>query len=490
MSYGLILIAIGALIVVGVTVAAMSRYKTVPADKILVISGWVGGGKTIHCQHSGARFIWPLIQEYAFLPLRPMQIDIKLEGALSKQNIRINIPSRFTIGVSTEPNVMGAAAERLLSMSLEEIKENAEEIIFGQLRATIATMDIESINADRESFEQKVMDNVEGELRKIGLRLINVNIKDIEDENGYIEALGKKATAEAINRAKIEVAVQNKTGAIGEASAMREQRIEVADADAKAILGENQAKINIANSDSDRDVSMAEAKKRSEAAKQVQAAKAQEETYLAEKEAELKRAERAEAELKADIVVPSEIEKKKVVIQAEADAEKVKIAAAADAERVKIAAAADAEKVKIAADANAFSLAAEGRGHGEKIRQELIGRAEGVQALLTKQAEGLRSIVEAAGGDAEKAAMLMITDKLPELVKIQVEAIKNLKIDKVTVWDNGGGKGGEKSSTANFLSGLMGSVPPLQELFGMAGMDLPKYLGEAKKKESESEDPA
>ena len=171
-----------------------------------------------------------------------MTVDIRLEAALSKQNIRVNVPSRFTFGIGTTLELMNNAAERLLSLSTAQIEETAKDIIFGQLRATIATMDIEEINGDRETFESRVLENIESELMKIGLRLINVNISDITDESGYIEALGQRAAAEAINKARIQVAEQDRNGAVGSANAEQDRRVRVASANAKAVTGENEAK--------------------------------------------------------------------------------------------------------------------------------------------------------------------------------------------------------------------------------------------------------
>ncbi|MBO4922684.1 MAG: flotillin family protein, partial [Bacteroidales bacterium] len=101
--------------------------------------------------------------------------------------------------------------------------------------------------------------------------------------------------------------------------------------------------------------------------------------------------------------------------------------------------------------------------------------ARGALEILSKQAAGFGKLVEAAGGDAKDAITMLISDKLPELVKTQVEAVKGINIDKVTVWD-GGSKDGGKTATANFISGMMQSVPPLDEIFKMAGMSLPSYL--------------
>ena len=423
-------------------IVLIRRYKRCPSDRILVVYGKVGGGQSAKCIHGGAAFIIPVIQDYEFLDLTPMSIEVNLVNALSKQNIRVNVPSRFTIGVSTEPGVMQNAAERLLGLGLPDIQELAKEIIFGQLRLVVASMDIEEINSDRDKFLTNISQSVESELKKVGLKLINVNITDIVDESGYIEALGKEAAAHAINAARKSVAEKTRDGSIGEANAVQDERTQVAAANAQAVEGENTAKIAVANSDSLRRQREAEAERVAIASEKVQSAKALEESYAAEKEAETARAERERSSQMADIIVPAEIDKRKVEIDAEAEAEKIR------------------RRAKGEADAILFKAQAE---------------AQGLYEVLTKQAAGLDQIVKAAGNNSKDAVLLLIADKLPELVKMQAEAIKNIKIDKVTVWENGGNKDG-KSSTANFLSGMYKSVPPLQEMFNMAGMELPEYL--------------
>ncbi|MDC8002697.1 SPFH domain-containing protein [Aureisphaera galaxeae] len=425
-----------------IIIAFIRRYKRCPSDRILVVYGKVGSGNSARCIHGGAAFIWPVIQDYEFLDLTPISIEVNLVNALSKQNIRVNVPSRFTIGISTEPGVMQNAAERLLGLGLQEVQDLAMEIIFGQLRLVVASMDIEEINSDRDKFLSNISHSVETELKKVGLKLINVNITDIHDESGYIEALGKEAAAHAINEARKSVAEKNRDGSIGEANAVQDERTQVAAANAKAVDGENIAKIDVANSNAKRRQKEAEAERIAIASEKVQAAKALEESYVAEKEAEVTRAERERSTQLADIIVPAEIDKKKVEIEAEAEAEKIR------------------RQAKGEADAILFKAQAE---------------AQGIFEILTKQAEGLDKIVQAAGNNSQDAALLLIADKLPELVKLQSEAIKNIKIDKVTVWENGNSKNG-KTSTSNFISGMYGAVPPLQEMFNMAGMQLPDYL--------------
>lgn len=441
-SAGVIGIGIAILFIFILFITLIKRYKRCPSDRILVVYGKVGGGKSAKCIHGGAAFIFPVIQDYQFLDLTPISIEVNLVNALSKQNIRVNVPSRFTIGVSTEPGIMQNAAERLLGLGQNQIQELAQEIIFGQLRLVVASMDIEEINSDRDKFLTNISKSVETELKKVGLKLINVNITDIVDESGYIEALGKEAAAHAINAARKSVAEKNRDGSIGEANALQDERTQVAAANAQAVDGENTAKIAVANSDSSRRQREAEAERVAIASEKVQSAKALEESYAAEKEAELARAERERSSQMADIIVPAEIDKKKVEIDAEAEAEKIR------------------RQAKGEADAILFKAQAE---------------AQGLYEVLTKQAAGLDQIVKAAGNNSKDAVLLLIADKLPELVKIQAEAIKNIKIDKITVWENGGGKDG-KTSTSNFISGMYKSVPPLQEMFNMAGMQLPDYL--------------
>jgi len=449
---GVIAVGFGILFLFIILVTFIRRYKRCPSDRILVVYGKVGSGNSARCIHGGAAFIWPVIQDYQFLDLTPISIEVNLINALSKQNIRVNVPSRFTIGVSTEPGIMQNAAERLLGLGQQEIQDLAMEIIFGQLRLVVASMDIEEINSDRDKFLSKIANSVESELKKVGLKLINVNITDIVDESGYIEALGKEAAAHAINAARKSVAEKNRDGSIGEANAVQDERTQVAAANAKAVEGENLAKIEVANSDSLRRQREAEAERIAIASEKVQTAKALEESYIAEQAAEITRAERERSTQLADVIVPAEIDKKKVEINAEAEAEQIRRLAKGEA------------------DAILFKAQAE---------------AQGIFEVLTKQAEGLDKIVQAAGNNPKDAALLIIADKLPELVKLQAEAIKNIKIDKVTVWDNGGGGKDGKTATSNFISGMYKSVPPLQEMFNMAGMQLPDYLkgkeiGEAK----------
>jgi len=449
---GIIAAVVIAVLLFSLLLVLLTRYKKCPSDKIMVIYGQVGrnkdgSSKSSICIHGGAAFVWPLVQAYQFLDLTPMSLQVDLVNALSRQNIRVDVPSRFTVGISTEQGVMQNAAERLLGLSLASIQELAKDIIFGQLRLVVATMDIEEINTDRDKFLEAVSRNVETELKKIGLRLINVNVTDISDESGYITALGREAAAKAINDAKKSVAEKERDGAIGEANANMDQRIKVAQANATAIQGENDARIDVTRSNAKLREQEAEAQRIATAAEKVQSAKALEESYSAERAAEEARAAREKATLEADIIVKTEVEKRRIELEAEAQAEQIRRKA---------------------------------RGEADAIYMRMEAEARGAQEMLIKQADGFTQVVAAAGNPSD-ALRLMLADKMEALMQIQVDAIKNIKIDKVTVWD---GANGEKSATANFLSGIVKSIPPMQELFDMAGMQLPSYLGAPKAEEA------
>ncbi|MDJ0975142.1 MAG: SPFH domain-containing protein [Planctomycetota bacterium] len=480
----------------------VKRYKRCPSNKILVKYGKVGGGSAASCIHGGGSFVWPLIQDYDFLDLEPRQIEIPLRGALSIENIRVNVPSVFTVAIGTEPAVMNNAAIRLLGLKPQEIDNQARDIIFGQLRQVIASMQIEEINRDRDSFLDRVQSSLEPELRKIGLVLINVNITDITDESGYIEAIGRKAAATAVKQAEVDVAEQEKKGAIGVANAEREQdimvaeankerdigtksadrdrvievanldkdaqvgaqtaayqrdadiadaerakRIRVADADATAVTGENEAKAKIAQADASLQVERAEAYQRGETKKRVAEADVLKAQYLAQADAAKAEAEKVEAEKMADLVAVARAEKAKIVVDAEAEAERKRIDA---------------------------------QGEAAAIFAKLEAEARGQYEILAKKGQGLGEIVAACGGSQQAFQMLML-EHLEKLSENAAHAISNIKFDKVVVWDGAGGAGGggEGSATSNFLSSLAGSLPPMLHMMkDIGGVEMPEFFGQ------------
>jgi flotillin len=451
--FAMIYVAI-ALVILSAFVFIANQYKRCPSNKIIVVYGKTIGNKTAHCVHGGGTFVIPLIQDYAVLSLEPMTCDIDLRGALSKGNIRVAVPSTFTFGISTDDTIMINAAERLLGVKKEDIIVQASDIILGQLRLSIATLTIEEINQDREKFLAKINENVNTELNKIGLEIINVNIKDITDESGYIDAIGKKAAAEAINKAKVEVAQQEKLGAVGEAeankekevqvaeqtaqteigktNAEKEQRVKTANLEAAAVEGENIAKANIADYNANLSVKQADALRVGEIAR----ANAERDVLIAQKE-------REEARLKKEELAQQEVEKLRIQIEADAEAERQR--------RIAL-------------------------GEADAIKAKYFAEAEGVKAVLEAKAKGYEELVKISNNRPEIATSFLMIEKIENIVSQQVEAIKNIKFDKITVWD--GGAGSDKgSTTANFMKDLIKSLPAMHDLAKQAGIELPQILG-------------
>ena len=497
---------------------------------MLVIFGKVGGGNTSHCIHGGAAFVWPLIQDHAYLSLEPIQIEIPLKGALSAENIRVSVPSVFTVAIGTDLETMNNAAIRLLRLSTEETKQQAGDIIFGQLRQVIASMHIEEINRDRDKFLQSIQLSLEPELKKIGLVLINVNITDITDESGYIEAIGRKAASQAVQKAKVDVAEQEKLGQIGMAEAEGEKQIQVANANKLREIGtreavreqavrlaqlEKEQKVGEQTAGYERDAQIKETQ-RQQAVRIAELDKEQkvgEQRAQFEREAQVKDAERAmrialadanakaisgEAEAQARIAgAQANLQVKQAEAyqlgetrkrEAEAAVQEVQNraqakAALAQAERVEaercaaVEAPAKAEKARtiVEAEAEAEKRRLEAQGQASAIFAKLEAEARGQFEILAKKGEGLRQIIEACGG-AQQAFQLLMLDHLDNLAQTAALAISSIKFDKVIVWENGG-NGTGTTNTAHFLQSMARVLPPMmQVLKDIGGVEMPDYL--------------
>jgi len=482
-------------------VFVVKQYKRCPSNRVLVIYGKVGANRAAQCIHGGGKFVVPLLQDYAFLPLEPMVIDIPLQGALSLNNIRVAVPATFTVGVSTDPVLMNAAAERLLFLPEQKIQEQAQDIILGQLRLVIATLTIEEINKDREKFMTLINTNVTEEINKIGLTLINVNIRDITDESGYIEAIGKRAAAEAINRARVEVAQQERDGATGQAIADREKTINVAREQASAVQGEKDAeqqqRVAVAayeatavegevQSRRDADVATAQrlaetnvAKKKAEQEQRIAVAVAESQAVQGENtsQAEIAKSNATLAQVRAGAMQQAKVataQAEEEVLKAERERELARLAKEQLAPQE-----IEKKRIEVEAEAAAERSRREAKGAADAMLAKYEAEAAGTLKVLEAKAEGYRRLVEACSTRPEIAPTLLLIERLPQLVQEQVKAIQNLKIDKITVWE-GGRSGQGNGTTADFLSSLIGSLPAMHELARQAGIELPNVLGKVK----------
>ena len=496
-QFMLLMIVAGTFIGFGFLIFLAKRYKRCPSNKILVIYGKVRAGESAKCLHGGGSFVWPLIQDYDFLSLDPMQIEIPLKGALSAENIRVNVPSVFTVAIGTDEATMNNAAIRLLGLENAQITRQAEDMIFGQLRQVIASMGIEEINRDRDKFLESILRSLEPELRKIGLVLINVNITDLTDESGYIEAIGRKAAATAIQQAGVDVAEQEKRGAIGVASAQRDRQIQVADTEKLQEIGvksaERERTVRIAELDKEKQVGVRTAAFEQEA--QVKEAERQMRIAVAEANA---KAVTGENKAKADV---STVEANLRVIEADnyqraetrkreadaavrqaqytaeaktAEALGFKIEQEKRAELESVAKAAKAKQI-VDAEATAAMTRIEAEGQASAIFARLEAEAKGNYEILAKKGEGFRRVVEACGGSQQAFQMLML-EHLDHLADTTAKAISNIKFDKVVVWDGGSADG--KGGAAGFIRSLAGALPPaLQIMKDVGGVQMPEYFG-------------
>ena len=470
---GLVLMLILAVAILGVVMLVVKRYRRCPSNRILVIYGKTGSGAA-RCIHGGAAFIWPLIQAYDYLDLEPFVVPIDLKNALSKENIRVSVPTTVTAAISNQPGVMQNAAVRLLGLNSRQVQDQAQDIILGQMRAVIATMLIEDINRDRQAFLANVNEAVSGELEKIGLALINVNIRDIEDESGYIVALGRRAAAEAINQANVDVAEQERTGKTGVAERNRDQRVAVAAANADAQIGEAVA---------DRDRRQRTAGLEAEAVESETEADAKKADYRANQrvaeEGARNRSESAAMEADGAIRVAEENANKKAE-EARAEREQARLNA-----EIVVPANADRERIVIGADASREQAIRIAQGQAEATIAKMTAEAKGVQAILDGKAAGYKGLVDACQ-TAQQAGALLLIEKFQEIAAIQAQAIRDLPIEKVFVWDSGG----SDSGLGGLGGRLMGALPPMHELARLVGLDLPDFLGRLKEEQVQPKPPA
>lgn len=511
-------IVLFAILVCSFFLLLIKRYKRCPSNRIMVIYGKVGKGNTARCIHGGAAFVWPLIQDHSYLSLEPIQIEVPLKDALSIENIRVNVPSVFTVAIGTHPELMTNAAIRLLGLDLPHVKKQAEDIIFGQLRQVIASMSIEEINRDREKFLHAIQSSLEPELKKIGLVLINVNITDITDESGYIEAIGQKAASQAIQQARGDVAEQEKLGEVRVAEAERDKQVQVADAAKQRNIGIRTAQqeqavrvaelgklqsvgeqraafeqeMEVKNAERDKRVAVADAdasaikgEKDADRAKRIAIAEANATAIQGENTAQARvAASNAELQVKKSeayqIGETKQREAEAAVMEAQNRA--MARAALAEAERIEaerraqLEAPAKAQKAQIIVEAEAAAekRVIEAEGEAAAIFAKLDAEARGQLEILAKKGEGLKRIIDACGG-ANEAFQILLLEHLDNLAKTSAQAISNIKFDKVVVWENGGGNG--TTATGNFIQGMARTLPPmLQVMRDIGGIELPESL--------------
>ena len=512
-----ILIGVIAFVLILSTVVVISRYVKCKPNEILIKYGKLGSGKadavkSAKIVHGKGTFVIPIIQGYATMSLEPIQMNLDFKGALSAENIRVDVPTNLTVAIDTEDAMMQTAAERLLGMDQRAIQNLVSEVIYGQMRIVIAKLTISEMNTDRDKFQQMISENVTNELKKYGLKLMNINIVNIQDAANIIVNMGKEAAAKTENEALFRIAEQEKVGKSRIAKENKEKEIAVAEADAEEkskvaeanktrdlniasaererITGIEKAKAEketnvakaiaekdakVAEANADRDIRQANADKNAKVATNLALQEiAQSNAELEVKQADAKRlAGEAQVDAETKVAIKRqeqerEVEKAKAAkIEQQLQAEKVIPAEMAKKETV-IKAEAEAEKLKKEADGYSASTLAKAKADAEATRlrgeaeakanqAKLLAEAEGKKQSLLAEAEAYKQMLEASEQHPDLAIQFKIVEKInyTDIAKAQSAAFEKMNLGNINIYDSGDGK-----SAANFMKNMVNTVAP------------------------------
>lgn len=435
----------------------LSRYKKVKSDEILVVYGKTKGNSASKCYHGGAAFVWPVIQGCAVMSTKPMTLQCNLQGAISSQKIKVSVNTTITAAISTDPAIMQNSAIRLLSMSENDIESQIRDVAYGQLRLIIADMTIEELVNNREKFLQSCKTNIEEELKKFGLTLLNINISEITDEAQYLENLSRDETAKAKYQAEASITKREKDGATQVATQKKEMEVQLSqiERDKQVQVAENkadQAK-KTAEITKDQNVKVSEQKKeetvqirtiQKDQSVETAAQEQEEATRLAEieKEREIKVAENqaeqaqqvAEQNKAKDVAVATKAAEAKSLSAQAQNKSQAEIAEAEKSREARVVAAghnAEAEKQKAqqereareaeyqsskrqrAADADKSAKVAENKAGVEVAKSD---------AILGKEKAEAEKIIGESRANAEKAVGIAEAQKDREVAMARAEA--------------------------------------------------------------------
>lgn len=512
-----ILIGVIAFVLILSTVVVISRYVKCKPNEILIKYGKLGSGKadavkSAKIVHGKGTFVIPIIQGYATMSLEPIQMNLDFKGALSAENIRVDVPTNLTVAIDTEDAMMQTAAERLLGMDQRAIQNLVSEVIYGQMRIVIAKLTISEMNTDRDKFQQMISENVTNELKKYGLKLMNINIVNIQDAANIIVNMGKEAAAKTENEALFRIAEQEKVGKSRIAKENKEKEIAVAEADAEEkskvaeanktrdlniasaererITGIEKAKAEketnvakaiaekdakVAEANADRDIRQANADKNAKVATNLALQEiAQSNAELEVKQADAKRlAGEAQVDAETKVAIKRqeqerEVEKAKAAkVEQQLQAEKVIPAEMAKKETV-IKAEAEAEKLKKEADGYSAATLAKAKADAEATRlrgeaeakanqAKLLAEAEGKKQSLLAEAEAYKQMLEASEQHPDLAIQFKIVEKInyTDIAKAQSAAFEKMNLGNINIYDSGDGK-----SAANFMKNMVNTVAP------------------------------
>jgi flotillin len=430
----------------------------------------------------GAALRVPVLEQVAYLSLNIISIPLKIQRAYTKEGVPVTVEAVANVKIAGDDMSLRSAAERFLGMTVEQIKGVIFQTLEGHLRAILGTLTVEEINADRQAFAQKMTDEAAVDLKKMGVNIDILTIQQISDEEGYLDALGKKRTAEV-----------KRDAVIGEALAQRDAMIQSANADQEGRTKRYEADVTIAQSLRDKETKQAEFTaavqgKQAEASQAGPLATAIAKQKVTEQETRIDQVRKAqevlvqaqealrkENELQATVVKPAEAERQAAILRAEGEKQATIIKAEATQKELEYEGAGQAAKIERVGRAEAAKVLAVGEAEAEVIKKKLLAEAEGLQ----KKSEAWKNFNEAA-------VLNMIVDKMPELA--QAFATQLAGIDKINIIDmgNGANGGGVGRVMGTVGGGMSAMLAMLKDQFGIDIARLVQAKTEAAAAEAET----
>ena len=411
-----------ALIVVATVVVLflLMGYIKAPPDTAYIITGL--GKRRILIGKAGIRL--PFIERLDKLSLRVMQVDVKTSEAVpTNEFINVTVDGVANNKISSDPELLGRAAESLLNMDQPQLIALVTQVLEGNMREIVGSVGLKEMVQDRQGVAKKITENVVPDMEKLGIEVVNFNIQNFKDGAGTIENMGIDNVEQIRKNAQIAKANAQRDIAIASSQAQEQANAVKVEADKKiaeqnAELAVQQAEMQIRADTKKAEADAAYSIQQENQRKTIEIAKADADIARREKEAEIAQAEIVVKEKQLD----AEIRK-------QADAENYRIAKEAEAELIRRQKEADAKKYEALQEALAK------RAQAEAVRYAMEQEAEGVKAKGLAEALAIEKKAEAQKRMGEASVIEMYLQALPEIVKNAADPLA--QTDKIVMYGDG-----------------------------------------------------
>jgi flotillin len=491
----IIFLAIIAAIALLVALSRFSKnYVKVAPNAVAIFSGRkhkLPDGRLVGYRmvRGGAAFRWPLLEQIDYLSLNVFTIPLEIKRAYTLKGVPISVKAVANVKIKSDDLSLAAAAERFLGMTHDTIQKVIFQTLEGHLRSILGTLTVEEVNSDRQSFAQKLTSEAALDLERMGIGVDVLTIQDISDEEGYLDALGKKRTAEVKRDGTIGEAEATRDAKIKSAVAMQEGERAKFDADANISAAQRdfqvkqaqyQAEIETEKARAAQAGPLAEAKaKQAVVAEEVHVERARTQEQIGVQEQEVLRRQK---ELDATVIKPAEAERQAAIVRAEA--KKQAAILEADGQKAAQIAMAEAQQAKLRQEGmgRAAAVEAEGRAEAAKIEAMGLAQARAIEAQGLAEAQAILKKAEAWRQFNDAAKLQTLLEKLPSVLQASAGIFGAVaaplgNIDKVVVIEQGNGVGGDSTGGIGRIArtgpALVFSL--LQQLQAL-GLDIPTVL--------------